>query len=492
MNSQLRNIQELIRPQVTGPGGPALDLLLNLCSDQQNQIKSLEARIKTLEDQANQNSGNSSKPPSTDNWRSPKKRSLRKSSGKPRGGQTGHKGEGGKISDTPDQIIPFSLDQCPACQHDLSEVSSISTKVKQLVELPVVKPQVTEYQIEVKCCPGCARQVQAPGCPIDHQMEFGPRIKAFCVYLSAYQLVPCKRTSELLSGLLGVSISTGSLDNFRQLASRLLGPFMEKLKQTILAAQAAYFDETGIRVDGKRFWGHTASTDLHTFYGLDKQRGGAAHDRMNILPGFSGVAHHDALPAYNVFNQATHRLCNAHSLRELNGVIDREGKGKTSNWAASLKRLLCSAKAKVDLSGAGVLSTELIAEYHKKYKLIVARGLTHHPARERPPGKKRGRVKQSKTHNLLSRLRDREKNYLLFISEAVATFDNNQAERDLRMLKVKMKISGCFRSMKAGQEFFNIRSFVSTAIKQVVDPIELLVQLFSRKNELIMQLAKLP
>lgn len=495
MNSQLRNIKELIRPLASGSVGQAIDLLLELNVSQQKlnvaqeaKIKLLEGRIKELEDQANQNSSNSSKPPSTDGWRSPKKRSLREPSGKSRGGQVGHPGQGGKLSDNPDDIVTFSANQCPDCQHDLSGVD-YTTKVKQLVELPPITPIVTEYQIEVKCCPGCAREVQATGCPIDHQMEFGSRLKAYCVYLSAYQFIPCKRTTELLSGLFGVSISAGSLDNFRRFAGHLLTPFTKKLKQTIQEADAAYFDETGIRVNGDRIWGHTASTDTHTFYGLDKQRGGGAHDRMNVLPNFKGVAHHDALPAYNKFNEALHSLCNAHSLRELIGVIDREGQGDQSDWAVKLKELLLKAKKEVEASDKGTLSKTVTAEYHKQYCKLVEIGLSHHPVKARPPTQKKGKTKQSKTHNLLIRLKAKEKNYLLFISHPAATFDNNQAERDLRMLKVKMKVSGCFRSMEAGKEFFDIRSFISTVRKQAGDPIEQLANLFSKKTDQVMAFA---
>lgn len=495
MNSQLRHIKDTIRPLATGEVGAAMDVLLELCAANYAQIKSQEARISQLEEVTKRHSGNSSMPPSSDKpWRSPKKRSLREKTDNPKGGQLGHQGRGGKLSDTPDDTVEFSASCCPHCNHDLSGVVVIETQVKQLVEVPPIKPVVTQYELHTKCCPKCNARVKAEArtCPIYHQMEFGPRLKAFCVYLSSYQLLPCKRTTELLWGMLGVSVSTGSLDNFRKLAARLLLPFEGELKKTIQAAAAAFFDETGLRVDGERLWGHTAATSHHTYYGLDRRRGAAAHDRMQVLPSFKGIAHHDALAAYDTFNEATHSLCNAHVLRELNGVIDREREPTNSQFAVELKSLLKEIKQEVDNSEAGKLSTIIALRYRKRYDEILLAGLKLHPPRPRPPTQKQGRVKQTQTHNLLNRMFNRGDDYLRFMTHEAASFDNNQAERDLRMIKGKMKISGCFRSLEAGQEFLRIRSYVSTAIKQGLDPVEKIMDLFCRRNDAVMALAQIP
>lgn len=209
---------------------------------------------------------------------------------------------------------------------------------------------------------------------------------------------------------------------------------------------------------------------------------------MAILPNFTGIAHHDALPAYNVFDQARHALCYVHVLRELNGVIDRESSVAKSRWAAELKTLLKEIKSAVDASTAGKLTTERADQYEKQYVDIIQAGLERHPARRRSKSRKRGRVKQTKTHNLLVRLRDRRQDYLRFMRCSEAAFDNNQAERDLRMLKVKQKVSGCFRSKVAGQKFMRIRSFVSTAIKQGADPIEKLLAVFAGDSKTVMAL----
>lgn len=495
MNSQLRHIKDKIRPLATGEVGAAMDVLLGLCAAQQAQISDQEARLRKLEEAAKRHSGNSSMPPSSDKpWRSPKKRSLREKTDKPKGGQRGHRGQGGKLSDSPDNTVEFSASCCPHCACDLSQVAITDTQIKQLVEVPPIKPVVTQYELHTKCCPDCNARVKADAgaCPIDHQMEFGPRLKAFCVYLSSYQLLPCQRTTELLWGMLRLSVSTGSLDNFRKLAARLLLPFEEALKKTIQTAAAAFFDETGLRVNGERLWGHTAATTHHTYYGLDHRRGAAAHDRMQILPDFKGVAHHDALAAYDTFGKATHSLCNAHVLRELNGVIDREKSPSHSKFAVEMKALLKQIKQEVDQSKRDKLSTKKAQQYQSQYDAILQAGLKLHPPRPRPATQKKGRVKQTKTHNLLRRMQHRRDDYLRFMTHKAASFDNNQAERDLRMIKGKMKISGCFRSLEAGQEFLRIRSFVSTAIKQGMDPVEKIMDLFRRRDDVVLALAKIP
>jgi transposase len=495
MNSQLRHIKDTIRPLATGEVGAAMDILLELCAAYQAELSAQEARISQLEETTKRHSGNSSMPPSSDKpWRSPKKRSLREKTDKAKGGQPGHQGRGGKLSDTPDDIVEFSASCCPHCTHDLREVAISETQIKQLVDIPPIKPVVTQYELHTKCCPNCNARVKADAsaCPIYHQMEFGPRLKAFCVYLSSYQLLPCQRTTELLWGVLGTSVSTGSLDNFRKLAARLLLPFEGELKKTIQAAAAAFFDETGLRVDGERLWGHTAATSDHTYYGLDHRRGVAAHGRMQVLPNFKGIAHHDALAAYDTFGEATHSLCNAHVLRELNGVIDREKKPTHSQFAVELKTLLKAIKQEVDNTKRRKLSIRVAQRHRKQYDKILLTGLKLHPARPRPPTQKQGRVKQTQTHNLLQRMLKRRDDYLRFMTHKDASFDNNQAERDLRMIKGKMKISGCFRSLEAGQEFLRIRSYVSTAIKQGFDPVEKIMDLFCRRDDAVMALAQIP
>lgn len=456
---------------------------------QSEEIRVLKSRIKELEDQLATNSKNSSKPPSSDGFKSPKDRSLRKSSGKQPGGQKGHQGQGGKLFDDPDETFKFSVAHCPDCDLDLTQHFPDEVLRKQLVDIPPVKPHVTEYQIELKTCPCCGRQWRAVGCPtgIYHELEYGPGVKALSVYLSAYQYLPIKRTRELLKGLLGLDLSSGSLDNFRKSAAGQLSDFMMTLKQTVGKAKAAFFDETGMKVNKQRWWCHIAATKLHSLFQLHPQRGGAVHEDIGILPSFTGIAHHDALPAYNRFNQATHSLCCAHALRELKFAVERNGQAE---WAGPMIELLLRIKASVSRSSSGVLDTRWQGRYRKRYEQLVALGLAANPPNLKADLKKRGKVKQTKTHNLLVRLKERQADYLRFMTVPQAEFDNNQAERDLRMNKVKMKVSGCFRSPKAGQEFMAVRSLVATAIKQGVDPIQALRQVLTTGGSPYMSLAK--
>ena len=443
-----------------------IGLLLPLCEqlsdrvkEQEQQIQRLSLRIKQLEDQLATNSKNSSKPPSSDGFTSPKDCSLRKASGKKPGGQKGHRGQGGKLFDDPDETFKFSVAHCPDCELDLRDHAPDEVLRKQLVDIPPIKPHVTEYQIELKTCPCCGQQWRASGCPagIYHELEYGPGVKAISVYLSAYQYLPIKRTQELLKGLLGLALSSGSLDNFRKSAAGQLSNFMMTLKQTVGKAQAAFFDETGMKVNKQRWWCHIAATKLHSLFWLHPQRGGAVHEQIGILPNFAGIAHHDALLAYNRFDRATHSLCCAHVLRELKFAVERNGQAK---WAQPLIELLLRIKASVSRSSGGVLDARWQGRYRKRYEQLVALGLAANPPNLKPDLKKRGKVKQTKTYNLLLRLKERQADYLRFMTVPEAEFDNNQAERDLKMNKVKMKVSGCFRSANAGQEFMTVRSLI--------------------------------
>jgi transposase len=475
-----------------------IGLLLPLCEqlsdrvvEQDQQIQALTLRVKQLEDQLATNSKNSSKPPSSDGLKSPKDRSSRGSSDKKAGGQKGHPGKGGQLSEDPDETFRFSVDQCPDCQVDLRQQALDDLIRKQLIDIPPVVPHVTEYQIELKTCPCCGKQWQAEGCPagIYHELEYGPGVKAISVYLSAYQYLPIKRTKELLQGILGLKLSSGSLDNFRKSAAAQLSGFMEELKQTITQAGAAFFDETGMKVAKQRFWSHIAATKLHSLFSLHPKRGGEVHEHIGILPGFTGIAHHDALPAYNRFEQATHSLCCAHVLRELTFAVERNGQAE---WAEPMIQLLLSIKSSVAKSPTRTVDLRWQGRYRKRYEELVAIGLAANPPTLKADSTKRGKAKQTKTHNLLIRLQDRQVDYLRFMTHAEAEFDNNQAERDLRMNKVKMKVSGCFRSLVAGQEFMAIRSLVATAVKQGCDPIQVLRQVFTHGDSKYMALAKYP
>lgn len=455
-----------------------IDLFMPFCAAQ-------EATIKKLEDQLATNNSNSSLPPSKDDFKPPKKRSLRRASGKKPGGQPGHKGSGGKLKDDPDEVVKYSVDECPDCGRDLRGVAADEVVRRQVEDLPPIKTFVVEHRIERKTCPCCAVQWQSADCPVDHEFEYGPRIKAMCVYLSAYQFIPARRTKQLMSAL-GVELSTGSLDNFRRRAARELAPFIERLRQSIIGATAAFFDETGIKVKGLGHWVHVAATSLLSLFCLHAKRGRQAHEQMNVLPHFRGVLHRDDYHSYHGYDQATHSLCNAHFLRDLNYVIERF---EQADWAEPLKELLLKIKDQVERSDGGVLCPAWQGRHRKAYGRLIQRGLAANPPAIKKDGKRRGRTAQSKTVNLLLRFQKQEDAILRFMTQPEAHFDNNQAERDLRMNKVRQKVSGGFRSERAGGQFMTIRSFIATAVKQGIDPVEQLVALFTAGNTSYMEMA---
>jgi len=447
-------------------------------------IEDLSQRLKKLEDQVAQNSRNSSKPPSQDTHQRPKKTNP-KSSKRKAGGQKGHVGEGAKLKDNPDDIVAYTLGDCPQCGQDLRPEPLVEQIRKQIEDIPEIKTKVIEYQIEVKSCPTCQALWQAGGCDQQHEFEYGPNIKSLAVYLSAYQFLPQQRIKALL-GIFGIQLSTGTLNNFRKSAAQRIEPFEKALRQNLIQAPSAHFDETGIKVGGVTHWVHVACTNLLSFFGIHRNRGQEAHQDMGILPTFGGIIHRDSYRPYNDYTQSHHSLCCAHILRELQFAIERNAQ---QAWAQPMIDLLLDIKKQVEVRAGGVADPRWRGRHRKKYRELVKQGLQANPAAQRPEGQIKGATKQSKTYNLLIRLRDREEDILRFMSEPLAEFTNNQAERDLRMNKVRAKVSGGFRALTAAKEFMKIRSLISTAIKQAVCPLKTLQMVFTDGNNDFMKLA---
>ena len=449
----------------------------------QVENKALQAENKALRDQLAKNSRNSSKPPSQDQAGAVK--STKKESNRPMGGQRGHTGQGGKLEEHPDTTLFYSLGDCPDCGQDLREVEVDEIIRKQIEDIPEIKTTVTEYQVEVKTCPGCRAQWQAGGCPAIHEFEYGPNVKALSVYLSTYQFIPQKRIKELLC-IFGINLSTGTLNNFRKAAAKQIQPFIKELQQTIAKSPSAHFDETGIKVGKVNHWVHVASTLLLSFFGIYNKRGQQAHKEMDVLPKFSGIMHHDSYRPYNGYSESRSSLCCAHILRELQFAIERDNQ---QSWAQPMTELLLEIKKEVDESIHTIAELSSQHRYRKRYRKLIQQGLKMNPPAQRPDGQIKGATKQSKTYNLLVRLRDREDDILRFMSEPLAQFTNNQAERDLRMNKVRAKVSGGFRALKPAEEFMHIRSLISTAVKQSVCPLLTLKQVFSPGNNDFLHLA---
>ena len=481
---ELERKVELLLPNLGPEGQMLVKLFMPFCRVLQEENERLRKENKELRDQLALNSRNSSKPPSQDVNRPVKRSGGEERPKRDAGGQQGHKGQGGKLKDNPDHIVSYKLGDCPECGQDLRQAEVEEVVRKQVEDIPAIKTVVTEYRMEVKTCPGCTTRWQAGGCEQAHEFEYGPRVKALAVYFSAYQFIPQKRVKELLE-VFGVRLSTGTLNNFRRAAAGQLGSFMDGLRKKLSQAPAAHFDETGIRVGGVNHWVHVACSKVLSLFGIYRNRGKKAHEEMGVLAGFSGIAHRDAYRPYDDYAKKRDSLCCAHIVRELEFAIERDGQ---QAWAEPLKKLLLQINKQVSSSKEGVVGQRGQGRHRKEYRALVKQGLAMNPEAKRPETQTRGVTKQTKTRNLLMRLHEREDDVLRFMVEPLAEFTNNQAERDLRMNKVRAKVSGGFRRLEPAQEFMRIRSLIATAIKQDACPLQTLEMVFAKGNYNYMKL----
>lgn len=441
----------------------------------QTRVTALESEVKELRNRLDLDSHNSSKPPSTDPGR--RSRSLRKRSGKSPGGQPGHRGSHLEWSSQVDHFQRHEVSRCDQCNADLSKIAPFETEHRQVFDLPPLRLEVTEHQVEQKCCPRCFTHNSSRfPVGVESLTQYGPRLKGLVVYLHQYQLLPYQRLSEMMADLFSASISPGSIYNTNESAYHRLFFKQRETMYFLLNSPVVHFDETGLYENGKRLWLHSASTEQVTLYFAHENRGRVAMDTAGILPEFRGIAVHDHWESYQRYEQCEHAFCNVHHLRELICAEEQE----QMPWAKEMKNLLLEIKQRVDKAqtqGKVQLSQTLQKHYFSRYRKILREALKLYPTPEKIP-KKRGRIKQSKSKNLLDRLFKYEKETLRFMTDFRVPFDNNLAERDIRMVKVKQKISGTFRSQEGTDFFCRIRGFISTVRKQKKNVLENLTQLF--------------
>lgn len=456
-------------------------------TDYEQELASKNQRIKELENQLSKNSQNSSKPPSTDQpYNKPSPKSRRIKTGKRPGGQKGHKGSTLKMVETPDEYVHHKVERCTSCGCNLADIRVKKISRRQVYDLPPLNIRVVEHQSEIKTC-SCGCQNSNFPAAVSHYVQYGPRIKGLMVYLQNYQLLPYSRTSELIEDLFVHKISCGTLYNTQKQAYNRLENFEIDLKTVLTLAAVAGFDETGFRVLTSCWWLHSCSTDSHAYYEVHKKRGNEAMDEIGILPNFNGIAIHDFWKSYLKYT-CTHGLCNAHLIRELTFIHERLTE-EDETWAKELIELLLeikNTKEEAIRAGKTFLTNDVLKRFDEEYDKIIKRGLDANPFS--PPvyakgqKKKPGRHKKTKQRNLLERLRDYKTDIIRFCKNFSVPFDNNFSERDIRMMKLKQKISGCFRSKQGALYFARIRSFIISARKQKRNILQDLTDIFETNS----------
>ena len=430
-------------------------------------------RIAELEARAGKNPRNSSKPPSSEGLDkpAPKPRSLRRKTGRKPGGQDGHEGKTLRQVASPDHEVPHEPGCCAGCQRSLAGRPITGVERRQQFDLPPLKVEVTEHQlIERECVCGQRTRGSAPD-GVAAPVQYGPRIAAIVVYLYVGQFLSKKRTAQALAELFGTPLSEGTVAEVTKRAAGRLDGFLDDVRDRLVEAEVVGFDETGLRVEGKLHWVHCARTDKYTLVICHPRRGREGIEALGVLPRFGGIAVHDAWAPYDTYADPDHQLCCAHALRELQGVADC---GPAGSWCwatqaadalVGMQRLVSEAvEQDRDAVEPAALAAQIAA-----YRSAAVIGVNQTAARS---------SKLMRKHNALAhRLIDRQDDYLRFTTDWRLTADNNGSERDIRMIKLRQKVSGCLRTLTGAKQFCALRSYLSTAAKHGLHFFEALVML---------------
>jgi transposase len=425
------------------------------------EVVALTGRLAELERRLGLNSSNSGQPPSSDGLKKPPRvSSLREPSGKKTGGQRGHPGETLRRVETPDATIDHYPVACAVCGELLSAAMATGHVARQVFDLPEPRPLIiTEHRVHSCRCAACGRQTRgAFPDGVTAPVQYGTRIGAFVLYLLHYQLLPEKRLAALMADLFGVKLVTATIARISQDCAVRFQGFADELRDLVAAAPVKHMDETGFRIGGKTQWLHIASTVWLTFYRTSPKRG-------SLLAKVTGIIVHDHWKPYYKMTGVLHALCNAHHLRELKALVEIE----KEDWARKMQCLLRRACHATNLAREqGVpLKPGLIALIERCYDGIIANGLAFHESQPAlAKTRRRGRRPRRVGHNLLLRLSTRRLDVLRFLTDPSVPFTNNLAERDGRMMKLRQKISGGFRSECSAKDFAVIRAVLSTARKQ--------------------------
>lgn len=434
-----------------------------------SEVTALRARIAELEARLNQNPRNSSMPPSKEGLSKPpvKSRAERRSEARRKGKQPGAPGSHlAQVAD-PDELKTISPTACRSCGADLKDADLVGVERRQVFDLPDISLRVTEHSVERRRCTCGAEtkaefpaHVTAPAC-------YGPKLRALAVYLAVYQHLPYDRMAKLFTDVLHQPVSTGALQAMVKEAAVATGPFLEQVRSLLTDADCVHFDETGGRVEGRLHWIHGASDHLLTLLTCHTRRGKVAFEEIGVITKMTGVAVHDGFRPYRSYD-VTHSLCNAHHLRELEAC--------EKPWADGLASLLLEAKDAVSAArsaGRSSLDPTTLASITDRYQVFAQAGIDEY-VRDFDWHT----TYQNRPFNLMVRLMDKRDDVLRFCTDFRAPFDNNQAERDIRMVKLQQKISGSWRSFEGAKSFCAVRSYVSTLRKNGQDILDGLGLLF--------------
>ena len=481
--------------QVYAQGLSAIIGLVEELYDQMSAMREviggLSERVKELETRISKDSHNSHKPPSSDGFKHPLK-SLRSESERRVGGQPGHEGKTLSLAERADEVVIHpARKECHRCGRSLERVAVSGYERRQVWDIPVVKMKVVEHRAEIKECPSCGESLTGEfPLEVSSAVHYGKRVRSIGVYLHQYQLLPYERTSQLLEEVFGCSISPATIEKSVQECSTQLEKTEQAIVEGIVRSDVMNVDETGVVVEEKLNWLHVESTQELTHYEVHEKRGREATEAIGILPRFQGSVVHDGWKSYQSYC-CRHGLCNAHHLRELT-LIEEEYQ---QSWASKMKELLIAIKENVEKEktlGKEQLEENRKREFIYRYQTLLEEGFAFNPVTQSDGlQKRRGRMKQTPAKNLLDRLRSYQDQVLAFMEDFRIPFDNNLAERDLRMMKVQQKISGCFRTQEGAKAFCRIRGYISTMKKQSQNILEAIERVFIG-NPFVPSLARSP
>jgi transposase len=399
---------------------------------------------------------------------------LRKSGDKANGGQPGHEGQTLRATEHPARIVTHEVSRCAHCQASLQGIEAVGYEERQVFDLPAIRIEVTAHRAEIKVCLACGHRSKGPfPDAVTQAVQYGPVVQTWASYFTNHHHIPVERTTEIFADLVQHQMSEATVLKASEDLETSIAPSTEAVKRLLRDAEVLQVDESGLRVQGRLHWLHVACTERLTSYEVHTKRGHEAMEAAGILGPFRGTMVHDHWKPYFTYDACAHALCNAHHLRELRFIATQYHQA----WANDMAALLVEIKATVAATPApamGLSPPEVLA-FTTRYDAVVQAGFEANPVLGSPiegAEKKRGRPKQPPPVNLLLRLRDFKGQVLAFMLDFRVPFDNNQGERDIRMVKVKQKVSGGFRTLEGAQRFGRIRGYLSTARKHTKNVFE--------------------